>query len=47
MSQSKSGGAVGPFNSVAEAAGCVQATDWMLLVLLFSPYSAATTSTSC
>jgi methane/ammonia monooxygenase subunit A len=35
MSQSKSGGAVGPFNSVAEAAGCVQTVDWMLLVLLF------------
>jgi len=35
MSTSKSGGAVGPFHSVAEAVGCVQTTDWMLLVLLF------------
>jgi len=35
MSTSKSGGAVGPFHSVAEAAGCVQTTDWMLLTLLF------------
>jgi len=28
-------GAVGPFHSVAEAAGCVQTTDWLLLTLLF------------
>jgi hypothetical protein len=34
-SSSKSGGAVGPFHSVAEAAGCVQTVDWMLLTLLF------------
>ena len=34
-SSSKSGGAVGPFHSVAEAAGCVQTVDWLLLTLLF------------
>jgi len=35
MSTSKSGGAIGPFHSVAEAAGCVKTSDWLILTLLF------------